>query len=142
MKTRTDKFKEHWAQLQGKDLLCYRRKSDTDVRVMHCLTGTYLQQMKSEINPDNEQILYPLRIVLPPMKSRIIYFENKSTIELWSTQIRQAIGLKNVNDFYCFSDNLGKGQFGVVKLGTNRYSGVKVAVKTIAKANMKPIEVF
>ena len=54
LKTRTDKFKEHWALLQGKDLLCYRRKNDTDVRVMHCLTGTYLQQMKSEINPDTE----------------------------------------------------------------------------------------
>jgi hypothetical protein len=76
------------------------------------------------------------------MKSRIIYFESRSTLELWSTQIRQAIGLKNVNDFYYFSENLGKGQFGVVKLGTNKITGQKVAVKTIAKANMKPIEIY
>lgn len=83
-----------------------------------------------------------MRIVLPPNKSRIIYFESQKTLDLWSVSIRQTIGLKNVNDFYNFSDNLGKGQFGVVKLATNKRSGMKVAVKTITKANMKPIEVF
>lgn len=80
--------------------------------------------------------------MLPPNKSRIIYFESQKTLELWSAKIRLAIGLKNVSDYYSFSDNLGKGQFGVVKLGTHKQRGIKVAVKTIAKANMKPIEVF
>lgn len=76
------------------------------------------------------------------MKSRIIYFESKSILEIWIAQIRQAIGLKNVNDFYYLSETLGKGQFGVVKLGTNKVTGQRVAVKTITKVNMKPIEVY
>lgn len=37
---------------------------------------------------------------------------------------------------------MGKGQFGLVKLGTHKKTGKKVAIKTVKKANMKPIEVF
>jgi serine/threonine protein kinase len=37
---------------------------------------------------------------------------------------------------------LGKGQFGLVKLGTHKKSGKQVAIKTVKKTNMKPIEVF
>lgn len=38
--------------------------------------------------------------------------------------------------------NLGKGQFGLVKLAEHRRTGQKVAIKLIKKANMKQIEVF
>lgn len=47
-----------------------------------------------------------------------------------------------MNDFYEVSTNLGKGQFGVVKLAKHRKNKNNVAIKTITKANMKPIEVF
>lgn len=46
------------------------------MRVMHCLTGTFLQQISAETDPETDQELFPLRIVLPPNKSRIIYFES------------------------------------------------------------------
>lgn len=42
LKTRTDRFKEHWAVVEGKDLLCYRKQGDTEHRVMHCLSGTFI----------------------------------------------------------------------------------------------------
>jgi len=42
LKTRTDRFKEHWAVIVGKDLFCYRKQGDTDSRVMHCLAGTFV----------------------------------------------------------------------------------------------------
>lgn len=42
LKTRTDRFKEHWAVVVGKDLLCFRKQGDTEHRVMHCLAGTFI----------------------------------------------------------------------------------------------------
>lgn len=30
LKTRNDRFKEHWAIVVGKDLLCYRKEGDTE----------------------------------------------------------------------------------------------------------------
>lgn len=60
----------------------------------------------------------------------------------WINTIRKVIGESNVNDYYELSSNLGKGQFGVVKLAKHKKKGNKVAIKTITKANMKPIEIF
>lgn len=45
-------------------------------------------------------------------------------------------------DFYNFEDNLGKGQFGLVKLATHKKTGKKVAIKTVHKKDMKPIEIY
>jgi serine/threonine protein kinase len=47
-----------------------------------------------------------------------------------------------VNDFYEISSNLGKGQFGVVKLAKHKKNQKQVAIKVITKSNMKPIEVY
>lgn len=60
----------------------------------------------------------------------------------WISQIRKIIGEFNVNDFYDLQSNLGKGQFGVVKLARHKKNQKSVAIKTITKANMKPIEIF
>ena len=45
-------------------------------------------------------------------------------------------------DFYDFKDDLGKGQFGLVKLATHKQNGQKVAIKTVNKKDMKQIEIY
>jgi serine/threonine protein kinase len=57
-------------------------------------------------------------------------------------KLLETIGYSCVTDFYELSTPLGKGQFGLVKLGTHKKSGKQVAIKTVKKSNMKPIEVF
>lgn len=74
LKTRTDKFKEHWAQVSGRDLMCFRKQGDSEYRVMHCLAGTFVSESSIETDPDNGKALYPVKVVLPPNKSRILYF--------------------------------------------------------------------
>lgn len=83
-----------------------------------------------------------MKVVLPPNKSRILYFSTSEQQKKWITAIRKVVGEQNVNEFYEMTNNLGKGQFGVVKLAKHKKSGKQVAIKTINKANMKPIEVF
>ena len=53
-----------------------------------------------------------------------------------------AIGFANLFDYYEVGKKLGKGQFGMVTLATHKFTGKNVAIKTVKKLNMKPIEVF
>ena len=109
---------------------------------MHSLAGTFIKELPQEPDPDCEKLYYPVKIVLPPNKSRILYFDSAETQGLWMRRLLQAIGYTCVTDFYELSQALGKGQFGLVKLGTHLKTGKQVAVKTVKKTNMKPIEVF
>ena len=67
--------------------------------------------------------MFPVKIVLPPNKSRILYFEYQDIQAKWASALRQAMGYSNVFDFYQVGANLGKGQFGLVKMAEHRRSG-------------------
>jgi len=77
LKTKTDRFKEHWAVLNGNEIYCYRNANDTKSRVMHCLAGTFVKEIDEEECPETRRLLYPVKIVLPPNKSRILYFDSR-----------------------------------------------------------------
>ncbi len=87
-------------------------------------------------------MLYPVKIVLPPNKSRILYFPSLEKQKEWMQMLLKAMGFANLFDFYELGKTLGKGQFGLVKLATHKVTGAQAAIKTVKKANMKPIEVF
>lgn len=86
--------------------------------------------------------LYPVKIVLPPNKSRILYFKDKNEQIEWHERLKNVVGYANLFDFYTFEADLGKGQFGLVKLAIHIKTGKKVAIKTVHKKDMKPIEIF
>ena len=142
LKTKSDKFKEHFAVLSGNEVFCYRDQQDTKFRVMHSLTGTFIKDLPAEQDPDSDKMFFPVKIVLPPNKSRILYFDSQETQTTWLNKLLNAIEFTNISEFYELTHTLGKGQFGLVKLGTHIKSGKQVAVKTVKKANMKPIEIF
>lgn len=52
LKTKTDRFKEHWAVLNGNEIFCYRNAQDTKSRVMHCLAGTFVKDIAEEQCPE------------------------------------------------------------------------------------------
>ena len=52
------------------------------------------------------------------------------------------MGVTNVLDYYKLEEIIGKGQFSLVKLGTQLKTGLKVAVKQIKKKNMNLVETF
>ena len=46
---------------------------------MHCLAGTFIKEIPAEKCPDTDKYFYPVKIVLPPNKSRILYFDSAET---------------------------------------------------------------
>lgn len=71
----------HWCLLTGNELYCYRQKADIENgephRVMHSLIGTFIKQMPAEMSQSEGCLLYPVKIVLPPNKSRLLYFKDE-----------------------------------------------------------------
>lgn len=84
----------------GNELYCYRSKKDAGYRVMHCLVGTFIKEMEPESCPSSAQVFYPIKVMLPPNKSRIFYFETVQLQKKWMNQIKEAIGYTNLFDFY------------------------------------------
>ena len=60
----------------------------------------------------------------------------------WLDVLKSIVGYSNLFDYYNIEDNLGKGQFGLVKLASHKRTAQKVAIKTVQKKDMKPIEVY
>jgi serine/threonine protein kinase len=109
---------------------------------MHCLAGTFVQEIPSEVCADTKMTFYPVKIVLPPNKSRILYFDKLELQREWKEKLKKAMGYANVFDFYECGQTLGKGQFGLVRLATHKRTKAQVAIKVVKKANMKNIEVY
>lgn len=123
LKTKTDHYKSHWALLEGNEIYCFRRQGDAEQRLMHCLAGTFIQDIPQEECPDTQRIFYPVKIVLPPNKSRILYFDKSDVQKEWKDYLKKAMCYSNVFDFYDVGSTLGKGQFGLVKLATHKKTG-------------------
>jgi hypothetical protein len=78
LKTKTDKYKKYWAILMGNEIYCYKSKNDSNHRIMHSLVGTFIKDQPEECSPSSKCKLYPVKILLPPAKSRILYFGTES----------------------------------------------------------------
>ena len=58
----------------------------------------------------SEDQKYPmLKIVIPPDKSRDIFFKKLKDKEIWKENLQKAMGFTNVFDFYKLEKVLGKG---------------------------------
>ena len=87
---------------------------------MHCLVGTFIKEIEEEHNPEDGSTLYPIKIFIPPNKSRVIYYKSKESQKEWADVIKQTIGYSNLFDFYDLTTTLGEGQFGLVKLANHK----------------------
>ena len=100
---------------------------------MHNLSGLFLQaQGVKEIKGKK---LYCFNILFPS-KNRIYYCDNETEYNNWISALKKATGYTNLLDLYDIKQKLGKGKFGLVKLGINKETNDKVAVKIMNKNNM------
>ena len=128
-----DKFKELWFKLVYKDLYYYKNKNEKVHRGMHNLSGLFL---KTEGLVDIKgRKMYCFSIAFPS-KNRVYYCDNENDYNNWVNALKKATGYTNLLDIYDIKQKLGKGKFGLVKLGINKETKQKVAVKIMNKNNM------
>lgn len=109
---------------------------------MHSLVNTFIKELKPEDSETQMCKLYPVKIMLPPNKSRVLYFMTPELQSKWIEAMQKVVGYSSLADFYTFEETLGKGQFGLVRLASHIHTKHKVAIKTVCKKDMKPIEIY
>jgi Protein kinase domain len=142
LKTKNEKFKKHWIVIMGNELYCYKSAEETEHLLMHTLVGTFAKDMPEETAPEFNVKFWPLKVIIPPGKSRVLYFAMQSEKDRWLRALYHCTRYTDINDYYRFDVALGKGQFGQVKLAIHHKTGFMTAVKVIKKRDMKPLEVF
>ena len=68
----------------------------------------------------HDKTFHPIKLVIPPNKSRLIFFPNVQDQSLWINRLQDAMGYSNIFNFYTLDKTLGKGQFGLVKLAAHK----------------------
>ena len=87
---------------------------------MHCLVGIYLKDVQEEQCAISKSKFFGIKLIFSACKSRVLYFMSQSEKEKWIGRIKETIGFSLVTDYYGFDKTLGKGSFGLVKLGVNK----------------------
>ena len=128
-----DKMKELWFKLIYKDLYYYKNKNEKVHRGMHNLSGLFL---KTEGIKEIKGKKYYCFIIVFPLKNRVYYVDNEKDYNNWISVLKKATGYTNLLDIYDIKQKLGKGKFGLVKLGINKETKQKVAVKIMNKNTM------
>lgn len=109
----------------------------------HLLGVHYLSNSFANPCPEvttTNHVFHPLQITsyLGRIKnSRSMYFFKKAEeMKTCLDEFRKVMEIRNIENFYDVSLELGKGQFGLVKLGVNKITREKVAVKIISKTKL------
>lgn len=108
---------------------------------MHSLANIFIETAKPFVAQDLKLFLYPVKIVLAKTKLRILYFDSEPKSKEFIKVLEKTAFIADVFEYYNMIEELGKGQFGVVKLANHLSDSQKVAIKTVKKDKMSPIEI-
>ena len=137
-KIQGNKMKKIYFKLICKDLYYYKSKEHKKHKGMHNLSGVYIKDEGTV--KINDKKLYCFNIIFP-LKDRKYYVLDEKEYIKWVESIRKVVHYSNLNDLYEIKGDLGKGKFGLVKLGVHKESGREVAVKIINKKLVGPVDV-
>ena len=119
-------------------LYYYKSKNNKRHKGIHNLSGVFIQDNGLVKLGDKKFFCFT---IIFPTKPRKYYLSNEMEYHHWVNTIRRIVGYSNLNEIYEIKQVLGKGKFGLVKLGVHRGSGRKVAIKIINKKLVSAIDV-
>ena len=128
-----NKMRKLWFKLVHRDLYFYKDKNDQSHRGMHNLSGLFVQVEQNKIH--DGKTYYSFSVVYPA-KTRIYFCDDEKQYKEWIENLKKATGYTNLLDIYEVKEKLGNGKFGLVKLGINKQTKEKVAIKIMNKKKM------
>ena len=127
------KMRKIWFKLFYKDLFYYKNKEDIKHIGMHNLSGLFF---KEESMKDEKYYSFS---ILFPSKKRTYFTDNEENYENWKKHLQIATNYSNILEIYDIKEELGSGSFSFVRLGINKKTKEKVAVKIMDKKKMSSI---
>ena len=134
----TNKLKKYYLVLINKDIYYYNSEDKKEVKGMHNLSGCFVKDNGSKVI--NEKTYYSFTLVFPS-KERNFYCSSKEIYDNFTEKLKQSFGYLNFFDYYEMLDDLGEGIFGSVKLGVEKKTKERVAIKIIKKKKAKTSDI-
>ena len=134
----TNKLKKYYLVLINKDIYYYKNEDKKEVVGMHNLSGCFVKDNGTKIL--NDKTYYSFTLVFPS-KERSFYCNSKEIYENFTQKLKEAFGYLNFFDYYEMLDDLGEGIFGSVKLGVEKKTKERVAIKIIKKKKAKQSDI-
>ena len=134
----SNKLKKYYLVLINKDIYYYKNEDKKEVMGMHNLSGCFIKDNGSKVI--NDTTYYSFYLVFPS-KERSFYCNSKEIYDNFSNKLKEAFGYLNFFDYYEMLDDLGEGIFGSVKLGVEKKTKERVAIKIIKKKKAKPSDI-
>ncbi len=131
------KIKPYWLVLLGPDLYYYENESKEKFVKMKSLYGCFVKGRLSMMFKG--QKYYCFEILFKDKTRKYLVKSKEESLE-WAKKIRTALGYKNLFESYEVLDDLGKGSYGLVKIGLDIKKKEKVAIKIINKGKLSPKE--
>lgn len=142
-------LRKYFLCIIGTDLIYFSNSKKTKLKGMHNLTGIYIleeekvnkerKENENEKNMDDSNTFFQFQLIFNK-KKRSYFCLNQDEVKNWIKYIKQAIGLRDIKDYYDFGNKLGEGKFGLVKGAFDKKTRDKVAIKIIDKSKLEGIE--
>ena len=136
--SQNNKLKKYYLVLINKDIFYYKSEEKKEVLGMHNLSGCFVKENGSK--NINDKTYYCFTLVFPS-KERSFYCNSKEIYDNFNRALKEAFGYLNFFDYYEMLDDLGEGIFGSVKLGVEKKTKERVAIKIIKKNKTKPSDI-
>ena len=133
-----NKLKKYYLVLINKDIFYYKSEDKKEVLGMHNLSGCFVKENGSK--NINDKTYYCFTLVFPS-KERSFYCNSKEIYDSFNKALKEAFGYLNFFDYYEMLDDLGEGIFGSVKLGVEKKTKERVAIKIIKKNKAKQSDI-
>ena len=127
------RMRKLYFKLLHKDLFFYKDKNDVSHRGMHNLSGLFVKVEEAKTFDNKKYFCFS---VVYPAKTRMYYCDDEKQFKDWIDNLKKATGYTNLLDIYEVKEKLGNGKFGLVKLGINKQTKEKVAIKIMNKKKM------
>jgi len=130
-----DKPKLYYVVLIGHDIRYYKDERMTNILEFHTLNRCFIKENGAQMIKNTKY--YSFSIIFENSKQITFLSQEKSNAKEWTQHIRTVIGYKSFFEYYEIIDELGQGAYGAVKLGVNKETKSKVAIKIVEKNKLK-----
>ncbi len=126
--------RNYWVVLIEQDIHYYTDETKGKFVKMHNISGSFIRA-NGELTIKGDKF-YSFSVI-SASKIRTFLTKDREYAKEWVKKLKEGMGYKNFFEFYEMLDNIGEGQFGLVKLGMEVATKRKVAIKIITKSKLK-----
>jgi hypothetical protein len=125
-------FKKIWLVLLGRDLYYFKSKSREQIRDIRNLSTAFVSEVKLTKLKGVDAYSFTIYFNKP----QVFICTKRDDATKWVNNIKKVNGQRDIKLEYEILNTLGEGGFAKVKLGINKQTGSKCAIKVLDKSKL------